>query len=78
MLKGALALAIRQILLVLSGGLATAGVITATVQHGYYCFDAKIVADATATAIFLLIGGGFSGGLSLGWRILAKRKGGVT
>ena len=78
MLKGALALAIRQLLLFLSGGLAVAGVITATSQNGYYCFDAKIVADATATAIFLIIGGGASGGVSLGWRVWAKKRKGVT
>ena len=57
MLKGALALVLRQVLLVFAGMLASAGIITATVDLGYYCFDTRFVADATATALMLFLGG---------------------
>ncbi|MDQ7776265.1 MAG: hypothetical protein Q4615_10425 [Paracoccus aminovorans] len=78
MLKGALALVLRQALLVFAGMLASAGIITATADLGYYCFDTRFVADATATALMLFLGGGASAGASMLWRIWAKKGGGVT
>lgn len=78
MLKGSLALVIRYILLVGGGALAMAGVITSTADTGYYCFDAKIVADAAANAIAMVLGGGISVATGIGWRSLVKRIGGVT
>lgn len=78
MLKGAIALVIRYILLIGGGALASAGVITATADLGYYCFDTRHVADAAATAFALILGGGASTAVGIGWRFWAKRKGGVT
>jgi len=77
MLKGVLALFMRQALLVAGGGLAAAGVITQTgVTH--FCLDARTVADAGAGALIALSGGAGSIALSAGWRIWAKRRGGAT
>lgn len=78
MLKGSLALVIRYLLLIGGGGLASAGIITATPDLGYYCFDTKVVADATATGIALALGGGVSVVGGIGWRFWAKKGGGVT
>lgn len=78
MLKGSLALIIRYILLIGGGALASAGLITATADLGYYCFDAKTVADGAASAILMALGGGVSVATSIGWRALVKRVGGVT
>ena len=78
MLKGTIALIIRYVLLIGGGALASAGVITATGDLGYYCFDAKVVADATSTAIALAFGGGTSIGIGILWRAVAKRLGGIT
>lgn len=77
MLKGVLALVMRQALLVAGGGLAAAGIITQTsVTH--FCFDARAVADVGAGAILAMTGGGASIALSAGWRIWAKGRGGRT
>lgn len=78
MLKGAIALVVRYVLLIGGGALASAGVITATADLGYYCFDTRHVADAVATGIALALGGGASAAIGVGWRFWAKRKGGVT
>lgn len=78
MLKGTIALIIRYILLIGGGALASAGVITATAGLGYYCFDAKVVAEATSTAIVMALGGGTSIGIGIVWRTIAKRLGGIT
>lgn len=78
MLKGTIALIIRYVLLIGGGALASAGVITATGDLGYYCFDAKVVADATSTAIALALGGSTSIGVGILWRAVAKRLGGIT
>lgn len=78
MLKGAIALIVRYILLIGGGALASAGVITATADLGYYCFDTRHVADAMATGVALMLGGGTSAVIGVGWRFWAKRKGGVT
>lgn len=77
MLKGALALALRQILLIVGGGLATAGVVAST-GNGHFCVDTAHVANASATALVLLIGGGASTVTSLGWRVWAKNRNGTT
>lgn len=58
--------------------LASTGVITATADLGYYCFDTRHVADAVATGVALMLGGGASAVIGVGWRFWAKRKGGVT
>lgn len=78
MLKGALGLVIRYILLIGGGAAAMAGVITSTGDLGYYCFDTKVVADAAASAIALMLGGGGSVAAGIGWRFWAKARGGVT
>lgn len=78
MLKGAIALVVRYILLIGGGALASAGAITATADLGYYCFDTRHVADAVATGVALMLGGGASAVIGVGWRFWAKRKGGVT
>ncbi|MGD9918590.1 MAG: hypothetical protein AB7U46_11250 [Paenirhodobacter sp.] len=78
MLKGTIALIIRYVLLIGGGALASAGVITATGDLGYYCFDAKVVADATSTAIALALGGSTSICVGILWRAVAKRLGGIT
>lgn len=78
MLKGALALVLRYVLLLGGSSLATAGIITAT-GNSHFCFDAKVVADAAATAITLMLGGGASIATGIGWRLWAKKQpGGVT
>ena len=77
MLKGALSLLIRQLLLIACGALVAAGIIIET-GNSHFCFDAKQVAEWGASAIVLLIGGGASGAASFAWRIWAKRRGGVT
>ncbi len=56
MLKGSIALMIRYIPLVGCGALASAGIITATVDLDHYCFNAKVVADAASAAIALALG----------------------
>lgn len=78
MLKGSIALIIRYILLIGGGGLASAGIITATADLGYYCFDSKVVADAAGSAIALALGGGASVAAGIGWRWWARKRGGVT
>ena len=78
MLKGTIALVIRYILLIVGGGLAGAGIIVSTADLGYYCFDTKVVADAAASAIAMMLGGGVSVAAGVGWRALVKRIGGVT
>lgn len=79
MLKGTLALVIRYILLIGGGALASAGIITSSGELGFYCFDAKTVADAAASAIAMTLGGGASVAAGIGWRALVKRlPGGVT
>lgn len=78
MIKGTIALIFRYILLVGGGALAMAGVITSTADIGYFCFDAKTVADASANAITMALGGGASVATGIGWRALVKRIGGVT
>lgn len=77
MMKGTIALVIRYILLVGGGGLASAGIITAT-GNDHFCFDAKVVADAASAALAMTLGGGLSVATGIGWRALIKRKGGVT
>lgn len=78
MLKGTFALVIRYILLVGGGALASAGVITATADLGYYCFDSKVVADAATSAIAMGASGGASVLAGIGWRAWAKRNKGLT
>lgn len=78
MFTGALALVIRYILLIGGGALAMAGVITSTADVGYFCFDSKHVATVAANAVAMILGGGLSAGVGIGWRFLAKKKGGVT
>ncbi len=78
MLKGAIALVVRYILLIGGGALASAGIITATADLGYYCFDTRHVADAVAAGIALMAGGGASAAIGVGWRFWAKRNGGLT
>lgn len=77
MLKGAIALFIRQVLLIICGGLATAGVITAT-GYSHFCLDVRAVADWTASGLALIIGGGGAGVASFLWRSWSKARGGVT
>ena len=76
MLKGAIALVIRYILLIGGGALAGAGIITSTADLGYYCFDSKHVADALATAVALMLGGGASAVAGISWRFWVKKQGG--
>lgn len=78
MLKGSIGLVIRYILLIGGGALAMAGVITSTGDLGYYCFDTKVVADAAANAIVMILTGGGSVAAGIGWRFWAKARGGVT
>lgn len=78
MFTGALALVIRYILLIGGGALAMAGVITSTADVGYFCFDSKHVATVAANAVAMILGGGGLAGVGIGWRFLAKKKGGVT
>lgn len=78
MFTGALALVFRYILIIGGGALAGAGVLTATADVGYYCFDSKHVATVAANAVALMLGGGLSAGVGIGWRFLAKKRGGVT
>ena len=77
MFRGALALVIRYLLLIGGTALATTGVITAT-SATHFCFDAKIVADAVAAAVAMMLGGGASVLGGIVWRTWAKRRGGVT
>lgn len=77
MFKGALSLLIRQILLVVCGALVASGIIIET-GNSHFCFDAKHVAEWGATAITLLVTGSASGVFSFGWRVWAKKRGGVT
>nr|WP_010392637.1 hypothetical protein [Paracoccus sp. TRP] len=77
MLKGAIALVLRYILLVGGSALATAGVITATGAE-HFCFNVRTVADAVATGVVMLLGGGASVVGGIGWRFWAKKRGGVT
>ena len=78
MFTGALALVIRYVLIIGGGALAMAGVITSTADPGIFCFDSKHVADMAANAVALMLGGGVSAGVGIGWRFLVKKKGGVT
>jgi hypothetical protein len=76
-LKGALALSIRYVLLIGGGALAGAGIITQTgVNH--FCFDAKTVADAAAVGATMIAGGGAATSAGVVWRWWAKKRGGVT
>ena len=77
MLKGALALVFRYVLLLGGSSLATAGIITST-GNSHFCFDARLVADAAATAVAMMMGCGASIAAGVGWRWWAKRRGGVT
>lgn len=78
MLKGTIALVIRYLLLIGGGALASAGIITATADLGYYCFDSKVVADAATSAIALGMSGGASVLAGIGWRAWAKARNGLT
>lgn len=78
MFTGALALVIRYVLVIGGSFLAGAGVITATADIGYYCFDSKHVATVAANAVALVLGGGASAAIGIGWRFIAKKKCGVT
>lgn len=77
MFKGALALVLRYILLIGGSALASAGVITAT-GNNHFCFDVVTVANAGATAVALMLGGGLSVVSGIGWRFWAKKHDGLT
>lgn len=77
MLKGSIALVLRYVLLLGGSALATMGWIAQT-GTTTFCFDTKSVAEYSATALVMLLGGGTSILGGIGWRFLAKARGGVT
>ncbi|MDN3710997.1 hypothetical protein QWZ10_02660 [Paracoccus cavernae] len=74
MLKIAFATVIRWGLVASMSSLATLGLVTATAQSGYYCFDARLVADAAALALVGVISGGGAVAAGVGWRWWAGKR----
>lgn len=57
MLKFLIARVIHYGLLLLGTSLAAVGIFTSTIEGGFYCFDAKVVAEWAASGIGLVLGG---------------------
>lgn len=74
MLTTALTFVIRQILTLGGLALAGAGVITATSDIGYYCFDSAHVAAVAANALAFIVAGTASTGIGLVMRSRVKKK----
>ena len=77
MLKGAAALVIRYALYALGAGLVGAGAATMT-SADHFCMSVSAVADVTATALVMMLGGGSTFVASTIWSRWVKRRHGVT
>ena len=77
MLKGAAALVIRYVLYAVGAGLVGAGAATMT-SADHFCMSVSAVADVTATALVMMLGGGSTFVASTIWSRWGKKKHGVT
>ena len=77
MLKGAAALVIRYALYAIGAGLVGAGAATMT-SADQLCMSVSAVADVTATATVMMLGGGSTFVASTIWSRWVKKKHGVT